>query len=203
MKNMMMVTGVCLTLLIGATVSQAQDKYPSRGIELVIGWAPGGPADLAGRIFANELTKALKVPVTPVNKPGASGTIGATYTFKAKKDGYTLMAGSLGWLLGSITLEGIVYDPLNDFVPITRIANSPHGLFVKSDSPFKTFEDFIEKAKKNPRLPSLPGAIARFPKTNLDPSMVNPRRLTIAVPNQLTISFGQPRGKNQLRKVSL
>ena len=152
MKTFVMIIAVCLILIVGSTFLHAQEKYPSRGIELVIGWAPGGPADIAGRIFANELTKVLKVPVTPVNKAGASGTIGATYTFKAKKDGYTLMAGSLGWLLGSITLEDIAYDPLHDFVPITKIAISPHGLFVKSDSPFKTLEDFIEKAKKNPRM---------------------------------------------------
>ena len=82
--------------------------YPERGIEFVIPWPPGGPADIIGRIFANELGKNLKVPVTPVNKPGASATIGGTYVYKSKKDGYTLLCGTLGWLLGSVTLEEVI-----------------------------------------------------------------------------------------------
>ena len=104
--------------------------------------------DIAGRIFANGLSKVLNIPVMPVNKAGASGTIGATYVHKARKDGYILFAGSLGWLLGSITLEGVPYDPLKDFIPIAKISTTPHGLFVKSDSPIKTLDELIEKAKK-------------------------------------------------------
>lgn len=140
-----------LGLMIESTLSYAQEKYPSRGIELAIPWPPGGSTDIAGRIFANELNKVLRVPITPVNKPGASGTIGATYVYKAKKDGYTLFSGSLGWLLGSITLGGIPYDPLKDFIPITNISTTPHGIFVNKDSPIKTLEDLLDKAKKNPK----------------------------------------------------
>jgi len=132
------------------SVAAGQEKYPSRSIELVIPWAPGGSTDISARIFGNELTKILKVPIMPTNKAGASGTIGATYVFKSKKDGYVLFGGSLGWLLGSITLEGIPYDPLKDFIPIAPVSTSPHGIFVKSDSPFKTLEEVIDKAKKNP-----------------------------------------------------
>lgn len=142
---------ICLGLIAGLTTSYSQEKYPSRAIELVIGWAPGGPADVLGRLYANELNKVLKVPITPVNKTGASGTIGATYTVKARKDGYTVMIGSTGWLLGSITLEDIAYDPLKDFIPIVKIGVTPHGLFVKTDSPFKSLEDLVDRAKKNPR----------------------------------------------------
>ena len=118
------VTFIGFGLMSQPPLLYGQEKYPSRAIELVISWAPGGSTDIAGRIFANELSKVLKVPVTPVNKAGASGTIGATYVYKARKDGYILFAGSLGWLLGSITLEGIPYDPLKDFIPIAKISTS-------------------------------------------------------------------------------
>jgi tripartite-type tricarboxylate transporter receptor subunit TctC len=137
-------------LLLGTTFLQAQEKYPSRAIEYVIPWPPGGSTDIASRIFANELQKVLKVPVTPVNKGGASATIGGTAVYRAKKDGYTLLGSSLGWLLGSITLEGVPYDPLKDFVHVTKVSTTPHGIYVKSDSPFKTLEDLIDRAKKNP-----------------------------------------------------
>jgi tripartite-type tricarboxylate transporter receptor subunit TctC len=143
---------VGLTMLgLGLSIpGHGQDRYPSRAVEIVIPWAAGGSTDVSGRIFANELTKILKVPITSSNRVGASGTVGATYVHKARKDGYTLLGGSLGWLLSSVTLEGVVYDPLKDFIPVTKISNAPHGIFVKSDSPIKTLEDFVDRAKKNP-----------------------------------------------------
>jgi tripartite-type tricarboxylate transporter receptor subunit TctC len=139
-----------LGLLAGAGPLPAQEKYPSRAIEYVIPWPPGGSTDIASRIFANELQKVLKSPVAPVNKGGASATIGGTAVYRAKKDGYTLLGSSLGWLLGSITLEGVPYDPLKDFVHITKVSTTPHGIYVRKDSPIKTLEDLIDRAKKNP-----------------------------------------------------
>jgi tripartite-type tricarboxylate transporter receptor subunit TctC len=141
-------------LMMGLPLSHAQDKYPSRAIEYVIPWPPGGSTDIASRIFSNELQKALKVPVTPANKAGASATIGGTYVYKARKDGYTLLGSSLGWLLGSITLEGVLYDPLKDFIHITKVSTTPHGIYVKGDSPIKTLEDLIDRAKKSPGMVS-------------------------------------------------
>jgi tripartite-type tricarboxylate transporter receptor subunit TctC len=84
-----------------------------------------------------------------VNKVGSSGTIAGTYVHKAKKDGYTLLTGSQGWFFGSIIYEKeIVYDPLKDFIPIANFHIVPHALCVRKDSPLKTLEDFIEKARK-------------------------------------------------------
>lgn len=143
---------VSLLLVFGFTASYSQEKYPSREIELVIPWSPGGVSDIIGRIFGNELTKVLKVPITPVNKAGGSGTIGGAYVHRAKKDGYTTLIGGLGWLVGSILLEEIPYDPLKDFIPITRISSTPQCIFVEANSPFKSLEDLIEKAKKNPKM---------------------------------------------------
>lgn len=142
---------VCMGLFAQWVPSNAQEKYPAKGIELVIPWAPGGITDLTGRIFANELAKVLKVPIVPLNKPGASATIGATYVHNARKDGYTILVGSQGWLLGSVALEDISYDPVKDFIPIVKISTTPQSLFVKNDSPFKKVEDVIDRAKKNPK----------------------------------------------------
>lgn len=152
-KKLAVIVGFMLfsTILLITSSLHAQEKYPARAIELVIPWAPGGVADIAGRIFADELSKVLKVPVTPVNKPGASGTIGAAYLAKAKKDGYTLMGTSLSTLiLAPLMLEGIPYDTNKDIIPVCKIIDAPSGPFVKSDSPFKTLEDLVDFAKKNP-----------------------------------------------------
>lgn len=139
--------------VLGASASvMGSEKYPSRQIECVVPWPPGGATDISGRIFGNELSKILKVPVVPVNKGGAAGTVGGTYAAKAKKDGYTLLCGSQGWFFGSILLEGLVYDPLKDFIPIANVAVTPQALCVKKDSPIQNLEDAIDRAKKNPKM---------------------------------------------------
>lgn len=127
----------------------AQEKYPARDIELVIPWGPGGVSDMIGRIFATELGKTLGVAVVPVNKPGASGTLAGAYVARGRKDGHTVMMGSLGWLVGSLLLE-VAYDPLADFVPVMRVSATPQSLFVKKDSPLRSLEDLVEAARRNP-----------------------------------------------------
>ena len=151
-RTLVIVMVLSVGMLCVSTLSSAQEKYPAREIEYVIPWSPGGVSDIVGRIFANELSKNLNVPVTPVNKAGGSATIGGTYVYRAKKDGYTVLNGSLGWLVGSLLLNDIPFDCLRDFVPIMRFAATPQAIFVKQDSPFKTIDDLIEKAKKNPKM---------------------------------------------------
>jgi tripartite-type tricarboxylate transporter receptor subunit TctC len=137
--------------LLGAFSLHAQERYPTNQIELVIPWAAGGFADIAGRIFADELSKVLKVPVIPVNKAGASGTVGSAYVVKARKDGYTLMVTTLSTIvLAPLMLEGIPYDTKKDLTFICKIIDAPSGPFVRADSPFKKIEDVIETARKNP-----------------------------------------------------
>lgn len=154
LKEKSIITLACLVMVFGVASLYADEKYPTREIELLIPWSPGGPTDIIGRIFANELTKYLKVPVIPTNKAGGTATIGAAYVVKARKDGYTTMVGSLGWLVGSTVLEDIPYDPLKDFIPIANISMTPACIFVKADSSFRTLEDLIDKAKKNPKIVS-------------------------------------------------
>lgn len=89
------------------------------------------------------------MPVTSVNKPGASGTIAGAYVAAAPKDGHTAMVASLGWLVGSLLLDAR-YDPLADFVPIMRISATPQSIFAKSDSSFRSLEDVVERAKRKP-----------------------------------------------------
>ncbi len=139
-----------LALLPGVQ-ARAQEKYPSRNIEVVIPWAPGGSADVFGRIFAEELAKVLKVAVTSTNKPGATGTSGAVGVAGAKKDGHTLMVNTISaMILAKFTLPDVPFDTLKDFAAITNIAVSPSIIFVKADSPLKTLEDLISAAKKKP-----------------------------------------------------
>lgn len=129
----------------------AQERYPNGQIELVIPWAAGGFTDIAGRLFADELSKVLKTPVIPTNKPGASGTVGTAYLVRAKKDGYTLMVTTLSTIvLAPLILKGIPYDTEKDLTFLCKIIDAPSGPFVKANSPIKKIEDIVELARKNP-----------------------------------------------------
>jgi len=146
-----------LTLLVGSALSlaapfvRAQDKFPSRPIEMVIAFPAGGFADVTGRIFAEELSKVLNAPIAPINKGGATGSLAATAMLGSPKDGYSMLVNTLGGMvLAPVTLKDVKYDTNKDFYPVAFITSAPDGLTVNADSPFKALHDLIDAAKKNP-----------------------------------------------------
>lgn len=138
-------------LAVFSTGVEAQDKYPTRPIELVVPFNPGGSADVAARCYSDELSKALNVAVNVVNRAGGTGVQGATYVANSKKDGYTLLgATDTPLLIMPVISKDVTFDPLKDFIPLGLFA-SVHSIFaVKSDSPFKTLTELVDFAQKNP-----------------------------------------------------
>ena len=146
---LVLITAICLA--ISPTVSRAQDKFPSRPIEMVIAFPAGGFADVTGRIFAEELSKVLNAPIAPINKGGATGSLAATAMLGSPKDGYSMLVNTLGGMvLAPVTLKDVKYDTNKDFYPVAFITSAPDGLTVNADSPFKALHDLIDAAKKNP-----------------------------------------------------
>lgn len=140
-------------LILFAFVMEAasQEKYPNRPIELVIPFAAGGVADVAARIYSDDLSRALNVQVMVVARGGGAGIEGTTYVARAKKDGYTLLhAGGTPMVITPIMNKEATYDPLKDFVPLGYFCNYPGAFTVRSDSPFQTLNELIEYARKNP-----------------------------------------------------
>jgi tripartite-type tricarboxylate transporter receptor subunit TctC len=139
-------------LVMGWATSEgwaAEVKYPTRPIQVVIGFGPGS-TDMALRIFTERLQEVLGQPIQFEYKPGAGGAIGASFVAKAKPDGYTWLGCSVSPIITSpLTKEGLDYT-LDDFVPIFRAAFSPSVLVVKADARWKTLKEFIEEAKKSP-----------------------------------------------------
>jgi tripartite-type tricarboxylate transporter receptor subunit TctC len=152
MKKFILVGLVFGLVLLGSFErAQAEDKYPSRPIELVVPFGPGGSADLAARCYSDDLAKILNVSINVVNRPGGTGVQGTTYIINGKKDGYTLLgATDTPLLIMPVINKEVTYDPLKDVIPIGRFAHVYSFFAVMSDSPFKTLPELIDYARKNP-----------------------------------------------------
>ena len=138
-------------LISGAAL--ADEPYPTRPIQVIVPFPPGGVADLVARPFAAALEKDLKQPVVIVNKTGAGGAVGMQAAAVAKPDGYNLMVA-----LSSISVmpevDVLFGRPstykLKDFAPIALLSADPTVLVIKADAPWKTVADFVADAKKRP-----------------------------------------------------
>jgi tripartite-type tricarboxylate transporter receptor subunit TctC len=136
-----------------ATQASAQEAFPSKPVTLVVPFPPGGVADIVARPAADAMSRHLKQPVVIENKAGAGGGIGMGYVAKAKPDGYTLLLAlsSISVLpeADKVTGRTPLYA-LDNFVPIARFTADPTVLAVRTDSPWKTLQEFIADAKRRP-----------------------------------------------------
>ncbi len=134
---------------IGVQPLHAQ-PYPSQPIQLVIPSAPGDGGDIAARLILEELTKILKTPVVAVNKPGAAAAVGTDFVAKSRKDGYTLLYGITAGTVYSPAQTETPYDPIRDLEPLGFTMFFPCIFSVQAESPWNTFTEVIDYAKKNP-----------------------------------------------------
>ena len=143
-------TFVIATLACVASGAFAQ-SYPIRPIRLLVGYPAGGAVDITARLTGQHLSAALGQPVVIDNRPGAGGTLSATLLRNAEADGYTLMMGANGEMAISPNLRpNLAYDPLKDFVTISRVGASQLALVVPANLPAKSVGDLIALAKTKP-----------------------------------------------------
>jgi tripartite-type tricarboxylate transporter receptor subunit TctC len=149
MRSALVAAIAATALLAGASHAQT---YPSGPISLVIPLTPGDATDIAARAMGDELAKLLRVPVIPVNRPGAGGAIGTDSVVKAAKDGHTILITINAALTFRRVLEpqSVQYDPLKDLTPLGLTTRIPSILAVREDLPYKNFPEMVEHAKKNP-----------------------------------------------------
>ena len=142
--------GIPLALILAVLpicAAEAQ-QYPSRVIKLVIPYPAGGVVDVTGRLLAEHLQKELNGTIVVENKPGAGGTIGATFVARAQPDGYTLLlSGAATHAFAPALFKSLPYDPVADFAPITQVTDGPLALCVSSTSEIKDFASFVAHLK--------------------------------------------------------
>jgi tripartite-type tricarboxylate transporter receptor subunit TctC len=136
------------------SATPAQEKkvdFPTKPIQMIVPFAPGGTTDIAARTLASVINKYIPTgqTVTIGNKDGGGGTIGLSEVFQAKGDGYIIGMATSGPMTIKPHGEGVAYKP-SDFKPVMEVVATPNVLVVKSDAPWKTFEEWLEYVKANP-----------------------------------------------------
>jgi len=129
----------------------AADPYPSRTINLVVPYAPGGSTDLLARQYAQSLGRRLGQTIAVHNKPGANGNIGGMEVVRAKPDGYTLLFGDLTLATNPSLVRDMPFQPMRDLTPIVPVGHAPLALLVNPNkTPFKSVRDLIDFAHAHP-----------------------------------------------------
>ena len=153
-ETLIMTGAVALMLVLAMVLPQTaaaagDDPYPSRTIRLIIPSAPGGSADVIGRLITTRLSELLGKQVILEYHSGAAGIIGTELVAKSKPDGYTLLFVQLANAT-SRSLYKLPYDLLKDFVAVAKIGNGPVVLTVHPSVPANSVKELIALAKKEP-----------------------------------------------------
>ncbi len=141
----------CAGVLAIPAFDAVAQTFPTKPIQFVIGFSPGGPSDVMSRIIVDRLGQILGQPVVVDNRPGAGGSIAGQSVSRAAPDGYTLLLATNGVLAtNQYIYKDIGYNPLTAFAPITIVGRQPNVVYVNPKVPINTFEDYVEFARKNP-----------------------------------------------------
>jgi len=143
---------VAVTVLVGGllAVPTLAADFPTKPVNLVVGFAPGGETDIVVRAMNEKLAEKLGQPAVVLNKVGAGGLVGAEFVARSKPDGYNLLVLSLSHILRQSADSKMPVDVLKDFEPLCRYVTQPLVVVVKGDSQHKTIEDLIDFGRKNP-----------------------------------------------------
>jgi tripartite-type tricarboxylate transporter receptor subunit TctC len=140
-----------LSLSLAPLGAGAQPAYPTKAVELLVGFPPGGGADVAGRLIAAYASRKWGQPVNVVNLPGASGITATLQALNARPDGYTLLADVHAVASMLFAVQSDVPFKMEAKTPIARVTLDPVIYTVKDDSPWKSLADVAAAAKANPK----------------------------------------------------
>ncbi len=134
---------------VWVTTAQAQD-FPAKTVRLVVGFPPGGLADILARVLADKLPAVWNQPVVVENRAGASGVIAADLVAKANPDGHTLLVILTNHVVIAAVRPKLPYDALADFAPVSLVGSSPLLLMANPKLPVNTLPELIALAKSKP-----------------------------------------------------
>src|SRR6202451_3220898 len=126
------------------------DTYPSRPVQMIVGFPPGAAPDIIARLAAQWLSEKLGQNFVVENRPGAGSNIGTELVVKAQPDGYTILCDVLTNVLNTTLYQHLNFDFMRDIAPVAPVANAPYVILVTNSLPANTVPEFIAYAKANP-----------------------------------------------------
>jgi len=131
-------------------IANAADVYPSKPIRLVLGYAPGGVADITARLIAQKMSDSMGQQIVVDNRPSAGGIVAAQAVAAADPDGYTILHLNYGNAVSEAIFKKLPYDIQKDFEPVSLMGSFDVLMLVDKNSDIQNVADFIAKAKANP-----------------------------------------------------
>jgi tripartite-type tricarboxylate transporter receptor subunit TctC len=126
------------------------DAYPTRPVQMIVGFPPGAAPDIIARLSAQWLGERLGQNFVVENRPGAGSNIGTEVVVRAQPDGYTILADVLSSVLNTSLYQNLSFNFMRDIAPVATVANAPYVVLVTPSLPAKTIPEFIAYAKANP-----------------------------------------------------
>ena len=140
-----------IALSAGAAHAAERATYPTKPIRVIVGFAPGGSADITARTVGQKISEILGQPVVVDNRAGASGIIGSELTARAAPDGYTLLEATMTTHgIGPNLYRKLPYDPVKSFEPIAFMVRIPLVMFAHASVPGKDLKALVATLKQNP-----------------------------------------------------
>ncbi|MEW6666940.1 MAG: tripartite tricarboxylate transporter substrate binding protein [Thermodesulfobacteriota bacterium] len=136
-------------MLVVAAGASAQ-SFPAKPIRVIVGFGPGGVADLTVRVVAQKLSAQLGQQILVENRPSAGGIVAADAVAKADPDGYALLLMSNGNAVSASLFKSLPYNTVEDFASVTTMGFFDIAMVVKADSKWKSVQDVLAYAKANP-----------------------------------------------------
>lgn len=148
----MKVVAALFTVAAALLASNAfgQDTFPSRPIRIVVGFSPGGSTDILARVVGQRLSETMGQPVIVDNRPGAGGSVGASFVAKSAPDGHTLFLGSTSHTINATYYQNLPYDTVTSFTGVAPIAVVPFVLVAPPTLGARSLRQFIDTAKSRP-----------------------------------------------------
>ena len=143
-------SAVATSALFAVTASGYGQGYPARPVRIVVGFAPGGFADINARLVGQWLSERLGQPFVIENRPGAGANLATETVVRAPADGYTLLLANSSDMINATLYRNLAFNFIRDIAPVTAISRVPYIMAVNADLPAKSVPEFIAYAKANP-----------------------------------------------------
>lgn len=124
--------------------------YPEKPIRMIVGFPPGGGADIMARVITDELSEEWHMQVVVDNRPGAGSSTATGLSAKASPDGYTLLFATTSFTINPNLYHHVPYDAIKDFAPVSEVASTPFVLVAQQAFPASSVQELIALAKKEP-----------------------------------------------------